>query len=360
MAAAGEGTWPPSPRANSSWGPNQGRGVFVLAEKYASVCEPPLELLRAGPSAQVSTQLSMQSCLPWAFFLEASPSPTRSTCYRTFRPCPTGGHAQTHNQAAPVLTSPQAITLTSPAAWPHLGPGRQGVPFIVCTRITPAAQILADSSHSPFWLCCSSSTVAGGWGGLGGIRWSLRLSPSSSRPTEFSHCFRPRKPSTESLQPVSGWGQGQSLSCSPPLGGPCHSGLSHLISTAGGAGQDGLSCPLSLTHFRALHDLPSCSVGLPRPARLGPHTTTSPLPRARLLACLLHLSAPSCWWGVSDRGQQEASHIPGIFQRKERGLLQVPVGPAKSLSWTWCEVRSLSIARDRAQFKWTETQVENY
>lgn len=78
--------------------------------------------------------------------------------------------------------------------------------------------------------------MAGAWGCIGGIRWSLRLSPSSSRPMVFSHCFRPRKPSTESLQLVWGWGQGQSLPCSPPvpLGGPCPSGLSHLISTAWG------------------------------------------------------------------------------------------------------------------------------
>lgn len=106
------------------------RGAFVLAEKSASVCEPLLELLLAGPSAQVSTQLPVRSCLPWAFFLEASPSPTRSTCYRTFRPLPSPGtDAQTHKQAAPVLSSPRVITLTSPAAWPHPGPGRRGGPL---------------------------------------------------------------------------------------------------------------------------------------------------------------------------------------------------------------------------------------
>ena len=102
---------------------------------------------------------------------------------------------------------------------PGLGAGRS--PFHSAPGTTPAVQILADPSPS-LDLSFPSCTVAGGWGCMGGIRWSPRLSPSSSRSVMFYTVLGRKVCSEETFHRASvagvgeglGGGMGWSLTCS--------------------------------------------------------------------------------------------------------------------------------------------------
>lgn len=213
---------------------------------------------------------------------------------------PTRTDAQTCDQTAgaglPLGHYPHFPSCPFPQAW------EPGDPHSVCTGTTPAVQILADRSPS---LDLSFLLHSGrGWGCIGGIRWSLRLSPSISRPVAFSHCFRQKLLLKGNFPQRVGSGYGcregaedggkdgeraslaplQSLSGQSPaqLLGPGQ--FLPFISTTG-AGQADLTSPLS-SHFRASPNFPSCTWASSCPALPLPHTSTHPRPPAPSLVCL--------------------------------------------------------------------------
>lgn len=238
---------------------------------------------------------------------------------------------------------------------PGLGAGRS--PFHSAPGTTPAVQILADPSPS-FDLSFPSCTVGGGWGCIGGIRWSPRLSPSSSRSVTFYTVLGRNVCSEETFHRVSvagmgeglgvGWG-GASLALLQPLSGqspaqllgpgqslplwpqsPCwHSG-----GWTGWSHQP-FECPSlhSLKKPLQMHLGPShalrpgpCPAPAPTPPPTLAHWGLSWLASSTLIG---PPGSPQSKQGVSDAGQQETCHVPGIFQRKGKGRPEGPHGSSR-------------------------------